>query len=259
MVELTRAVAGLGLAGGSFGLLLSGAGCTSASPPPAMEPPLDASSQPESGPRTGDLGSPDADAGAPPPPLACPPVTKRFVPSQFVPSIAHQGRCTPADIAAFVSACISPGLTCPEWAQLNHPGYVEGGVGTPCGACFFEPKNNGAAWVDPEDLFIPNLGGCIQILDPVLGPRCAQDIDDLNGCQALACEYCPNFSPNDYNECIKVTGAGACAPYINAAQAACEAASSAYLTCTANAGAASNWVYIANLVCGESGTDAAAD
>ena len=244
------------------GVSLAGAGCGESTGTPGGGPdagahPLDAG-RPER-PSTGDLTSPANDAGAAPTPLACPPSPTRFVPTAYVPAVAHQGVCSAADIANFVTACVDPGVECPTWSETNHAGFLEGGTGTPCGRCLFAPENNGGLWIDPENLFDPNYAGCIQLLDPTFGPACAVAFEDVLGCQALACEYCPNFSSDDFSDCVALTAKEGCASYLAKANAACNSASGAFETCTSGTGGSAPFVRIATLICGAGPADGGAD
>jgi hypothetical protein len=210
---------------------------------------------------TGDLTSPAADAGKAPPPLVCPPSPASFTPKAYVPSVAHQGLCTTAEVDAFTTACLDPGTSCGAWVNANVAGSVDGGVGTSCGNCIEAPLdlNNGGVWLDPEGFFGPNYGGCMQLLDPTSGPACAAAFNNDDGCQALACDYCPG-SPNEFSACYNAAVDAGCASYAAAEGTGCENDfnNGVYGQCSASNGGTQDYVFSVTLICGAASVDAGA-
>jgi hypothetical protein len=145
------------------------------------------------------------------------------------------------------------------WSEANRADFVEGGAGTPCGTCLFAPESNGGLWIGPDGSWAANEAGCIQLLDPIHGPACAATLNEYNGCEQLACAYCPNFAPNDAAQCFAASGAGACASYSDSAMNLCVEAGDAFYTCTANLNDASQYLYVATLICGSLPADAGGD
>ena len=209
---------------------------------------------------SGDLSSPGADAGIAPAPIACPPTSSSyFVPQTYVPATAHLGACSPSDIADFLAQCIDPGSTCGAWFAANVPGKADGG--TPCGACIDNPNNSGGLWTDPLEQFGPNYGGCIQLKDPVHGAACASALNNATGCEAVACEPCPDFNPNDYYVCVAAADATECSAYAPVESTACAvdgADGGALATCSPDNGGTGDYAYIIALICGSAAPDASA-
>jgi len=142
--------------------------------------------------------------------------TAGFKPPAYVPSVAHQGACTSAEIADFVSACITStsGAPCEAWQLMN---LGDGGA-TPCGDCIFAPDDNGGVWVDPGGGFFPNVAGCMQLEDPTNGPACAAAYNIISACNGVACDsrclgkgVCSELA--ECNDCITASNEGSCNAY----------------------------------------------
>jgi hypothetical protein len=213
-------------------------------------------------PPTGDRIPPSTDAGQAPPPIACPPNPEHFVPPTYVPAVGHQGLCSPAEVADFITQCVDPGLSFVAWSDANVAGWTAGSSGTPCGNCIFPPRNenNGAMWIDPDGLFRPNYGGCMQLLDPVHGPACAAAVNAVTACQAFTCEYCPGYGPHDDADC-EAAAMATCGPYLTASQNACAmdtAPGGPFDMCAPTGGGTEDYAVVVNLICGASPVDGGA-
>jgi hypothetical protein len=188
----------------------------------------------------------------------------------YVPAVAHQGLCTPTEIARFIAECVDPGTSFVAWSHENITGYVDGGAGTPCGNCLFAPptENNGGMWTDPLAQFEPNYAGCMQLVDPTYGAACAPAFNAATGCEAVACDYCPDVGDNDYTDCVHAADTTVCASVVAAEESACANAflsGGALDTCSPDktGNGVGNYSYIATLICGanpaDGGLEAGAD
>ncbi|MFI5298442.1 MAG: hypothetical protein ACHREM_10110 [Polyangiales bacterium] len=221
----------------------------------------------EQGP-SGDRTSPALDAGAALGPIACPPapLADPTTPT-YVPAVAHQGLCTQAEIAGYVSACIGPSPSaadCGQWWSTNITASTDAGIGTPCGRCFVSPSNNGALWEDSLGLYAPNYGRCIQLLDPVDGIACAPAYENRRLCRDVACQYCPSFGNSDFADCLAAADQSTCSAFATTFQAACAhdlVDGGAFGECHPSplAGGPLDYTYIADLICGGASADAGAD
>ena len=186
----------------------------------------------------------------------CPASTAGFTPMPYTPAVAGQNACTPAQIEAFITACGDSGTesSCNAWVMANLE--PDGGGITPCGSCIFAPNDNGGVWSDPEGFFEPNYAACIQLTDPVNGPKCAAAYDDLSGCIGVACDTCTTDS--SYTGCassVETTG-GECATYGEDEKTACKtdlADGGAASTCSPGSATMTldpDLKYIITLICG---------
>jgi hypothetical protein len=205
--------------------------------------------------------------------LVCPPAsTTTYMPAAYVPAVAHQGKCSPADIAAFVMACgdnatmTATTSSCGDYQAANVMGVADGGVGTTCGNCIFAATNNGATWLDPANFFGPNYAGCIQLTDSANGAACAAAYDNAGGCEGVACDKgCQTDTEQDFVSCVKAADQGSCSTYAAAEKSACVtdfADAGAAATCSPGAGTGKSdpdWNYIVNLICGGAVSDSGAD
>jgi hypothetical protein len=139
---------------------------------------------------------------------------------------------------------------------------ADGGGGTTCGNCIFNPNNNGATWTDPNELFGPNYGACVQLLDPTHGTACAGAYENVNACNGVACDC--ETSDNGYLGCLTAEdqGDGGCATYAATQSSSCAndfADGGALATCSPGAATQTqnpDYTLIINLVCGNGTTDA---
>jgi hypothetical protein len=200
----------------------------------------------EGGPEGGDGGG------------TCPASLTGFKAPTYVPAVAHQGKCTSIDLAAFLAACGDSGgaTPCDNWQKANLP-LGDAGAGTACGACIFAPMNNGPVLQLPNNFFSVNYDACIQLTDTTNGPTCAPLDFALTICDEAACDQCATTG-SALSGCLTAvegTGGG-CASYLAAAQTPC-------MTDVADGGALSqcspgastmkqdpDWTLIINLVCG---------
>jgi len=181
--------------------------------------------------------------------LVCPPAsTTTYQPAAYVPAVGHQGVCTPADIAAWITACGDSGTmaTCAPWQEANL-----GTSGTPCGNCIDAPNGNGAVWYGAGGT--SNVAGCIQILDSAHGAACGAALDASLGCQYAACKNCPGTGPTDYGDCeiVAISSGGGCTSLNVAEESACSASGSFYDTCQPGGqGSDEALSYVTTLICG---------
>jgi hypothetical protein len=230
------------------------AGCSSSSTNPnAAAAASDAGSQApaDSGASIADA-SVVADSGGP----ACLGSIATFAPSAFVAATAHQGTCATADITAFIAACgdNQSATSCGTWQDANVAGVMSAAAtGTACGNCIFPTANNGGAWVDESGEFVPNFGGCLQILDPAHGTACGTAFDNDFGCAQFACSSCTS---DTINACQTAANAGSCNSYQTTSLTECApelGTDGAGLACFP-AGTSNlidpDWSFIVNLICG---------
>jgi hypothetical protein len=193
----------------------------------------------------GQLGDSGDDGGA------CIPVSVGgYTPLPYVPAKAYQGVCSTADILTFLLDCVNTNdpTTCDNWFQTNLP---IGGTGTACGTCIASPDNNGGIWADPNNIFYPNYGACIQVLDPIDGTACATALSNSQGCEGVACDCCA-----DYGSCQTVVDRTVCTTYAAATASACRrdnAAGGAASTCEpsfCSGNIDDDFMFIINLICG---------
>jgi hypothetical protein len=163
------------------------------------------------------------------------------------------------DIAAFVAACGDMGsnTTCSAWQTANV--MSDAGAGTACGNCVFAPMNNGGTWNDPNNFFLPNYAGCIQLTDMANGAACGAALNNIQACEGTACDQCSN---TDYGACTQAADKGGCSMYASTFTTACKSDrgdGGAFQTCAP--GAAMNmqnpdFTYILGLICGGGPSDA---
>ncbi|HEY1692439.1 MAG TPA: hypothetical protein VGG39_09770 [Polyangiaceae bacterium] len=186
-----------------------------------------------------------------------------FTPATYPAAQAHQGVCHPADVAAFLAACGDEGSTaaCSTWEDDNLAG-VDGDGGTPCGNCILDVDGTGASFVsqpNPEgfQIFGPNYGACIALLDPTNGPTCAPAYDADDDCESIECADCADAS--SFATCsstVDGTG-GVCSKENAAASAACAtdfADGGAAAECSPGAASGTSnpdWQLIIGLICGD--------
>jgi len=164
-----------------------------------------------------------------------------FTYTSYTTIVPSTTACTAADIKAFEAACTDTTMTaaaCNAWQMTNTAG-ADGGGGTACGACIFGNYNppmsygQGAGYVTCDStvttsmtaacFFSPNVIGCVQLIDPTNGPKCAAADDALSQCEAWECNLCSDTNvagPLD-TACIMAADAAQCAQYIAPAQSAC--------------------------------------
>lgn len=190
--------------------------------------------------------------------------TSSYKPGTFVPSRAHQGLCTGADISSFVSACGDKGTqsSCNTWIRNNT--HSDAGPGTACGNCILAPDNSGGTWTDPQGFFSANYGGCIQLTDSTNGAACGAAFDAVFGCEGDSCDPC---SASDYGACQQAADQAGCKQYQAQFQTSCAADLSdggAFATCMPGGGSTldPDFTYIVTLICGDAdggAADAASD
>ena len=266
---LPRKVMGVFVATALAGATVYGMGCSSS--PTALggipdsggahdtATPMRDSALPNIDSSSGDASSGDAA-------LACPPAsTTSFTPATYVPAVAHQGVCTPAEIAAFNAACgygkAATKTTCAAWQTAN----VTADGGNACGNCILAPMNNGGIWLDPKangQAFAgyPNYAACIQLTDASNGAKCAAAFNNANACDGVACDQCMNNA--DYQSCTGAADQGSCKTYATTAQTDCAsdfADGGAANTCfpsNASMNQDDDLTYILGLICGDTIGDA---
>jgi hypothetical protein len=210
-------------------------------------------------------GTPVVDAGADAKDsgLTCPPdSTSSYTAPTYVPAVEHQNVCSTSAISAFVSACGDNGTltSCNTWLAANVQGGQAdgGGAGNACGNCVFAPMNNGGAWVDPDGIFSPDYAGCVQLTDATHGTACAGALNDVFGCDGVACDNaCPaNGTAADFDACVSAANSGSCSSYSSSEASSCatDAADGGALgTCSPGAASGTldpDFTYIVTLICG---------
>jgi len=138
-----------------------------------------------------DAGDDGGDAG-----LVCPApaVETGFTPAAYVHAVSHQNACSQQLIDDYFTLCLASTATAQSCAPFtNNPDAAH----QACAACIVTPST--AAKYGPiiqttYGNFIvstPNLGGCIEDLDPN-GLACATALQDRDDCDRAACDtQCP--------------------------------------------------------------------
>jgi hypothetical protein len=118
------------------------------------------------------------------------------------------GSCLQGQINGFIQNCASTQATtanCNTWS--NDPNNAS------CVACILPngTDSNGVLVNAQGGFFTSNVPGCIALVDPTHGPKCAQELEPLLQCQYAACANCPLGS----HGCFATAAApgGPCAQY----------------------------------------------
>ena len=174
----------------------------------------------------------------------------KYKPAPYVPAKAHQGLCTPAEIAAFLKACgdNSTAVACNAWSASNLSGPDGGSA---CGNCIAAPGNNGGVWSDQGSTY-PNYAACIQLTDSIHGPACSAAYDAVLGCETSVCVSC---APGAVSGCVASAEIGDCSGYTRTEASACaqDAADAGALeTCApgTSPGVDADLTHIITLICG---------
>ena len=169
-------------------------------------------------------GSPSTptDAGAP----ACSPMDQSaFMPAAYVHAVKQAGKCTAAQLTAYVTACFSTTSTAATCTT-----FTGASANTACAACLAPP----AAASTPGPIFLGSDGqpagfntpGCIELVDPMKGPACAPAYDAAGQCGASACSGCAvtdMASAQVANMCATAALKGTCSSFSTKADSACAA------------------------------------
>jgi hypothetical protein len=185
-----------GSAGGSSGSSSSGSGSSGSSG--------GASSSSSSG------GSSGGDGGT------CTPlaVVPGSVVVPYTPVQQMLNACLQQQITGFITACTSSTASqqsCMNWQNdPNNSG---------CLACLIPSDSTGMATgagallIDAQQgFFTSNVPGCLALIDPTNGPKCAAEYEPQLQCAYYGCAGC---AASAFNKCITAitTGTGACASY----------------------------------------------
>lgn len=208
---------------------------------------------------TADGEAPDVGVDSGPAAPACFSDGGLYAPVTSVPvPAAGQALCSAADIQAFIAACGTSGSTntCSTWQDTNVPGaQPDGGGGTACGNCIFPPlsaapvSSTGPTYTVAGPyggVFGPNYGGCVAILDPTNGQRCASALDNETDCDDSACMMCTTTAAAQ--GCF----AYACSSQTALVGPACrtDEDGGAFSRCSPSNGGDADWQFIINLICG---------
>src|SRR5208283_1007593 len=101
--------------------------------------------------------------------------------------------CLQAQISAFITACASStasATACTNWQ--NDP------QNTTCQACITPSDGNGTGlntggvlFNAQNGFFTYNQPGCLAVVDPTHGPKCAAELEPQIQCTNAACAACP--------------------------------------------------------------------
>jgi hypothetical protein len=184
------------------------------------------------------------DGGACMPPASVPAAdAPSYVAVQQVPNA-----CTPAQIQAFLSACLGGSRSsCNSWLQDSS--------NDKCLGCLApqQPQNGGGLLFGPSgtDVIGTNLPGCIALADASNGSTCAQALEPALQCDAFACGgSCADQA--SYEGCAQAANAsgGACNDYANHVKQSCASdfvdAGAAVTKCASDPD-------ILNVICGTGG------
>jgi hypothetical protein len=140
-----------------------------------------------------------SDASAVCPPLeggACGPQNLVMAPFAFVAPTKPNNQCSPAQLEAAVSACLSgqsTSTTCSAWKNQSTANAA-------CFGCLFSDlgaPTYGAYFVYPGDYATFNNAGCVMLLDPCWEP-CARVFESYVDCRYNACaSSCETFAAID--------------------------------------------------------------
>jgi MYXO-CTERM domain-containing protein len=138
-----------------------------------------------------DAGDDGGDGG-----LVCPTpaVETGFTPAAYVHAVPHQNACSQQLIDDYYTLCLASTATAQSCAPFtNNPDAAH----QACAACIVTPSTASAygpviqATYGNFIVSTPNLGGCIEILDPS-GLACATKLQDRDDCDNAACDtQCP--------------------------------------------------------------------
>lgn len=138
----------------------------------------------------------------------------------YVPVMGMYMSCDAMQISGFISSCVAQGATgmgCAQWANAN----------ATCAGCIVQGTDAGATETGAilfNAMGAPvsgNVPGCIALADAANGPACAQQLEPVMQCVALACNTCSN--QQTFAACEKAARAsgGACGNYSSAADSPC--------------------------------------
>lgn len=142
---------------------------------------------------------------------------------QYVPVMGMVNSCNAMQISGFISSCVAQGASgngCAQWANAN----------ASCAGCIVQGTDAGATetgailfGADGKPVS-GNVPGCIALADPANGPACAQQLEPVMQCVALACGTCNN--QQTFSACEKAARAsgGACGMFSSAADSPCASA-----------------------------------
>jgi hypothetical protein len=136
----------------------------------------------------------------------CAPVGASSFVATWHPPATSKGACTQDDIAAFAEACKSDLATCKAFEQDP--------ARSACAACIFTPsiQPDWGPVVSFGPVLMPNVGGCIALLDPT-ELDCARWFQTIVECPAASCASCPaQASQADLDACATAAlNGGGCA------------------------------------------------
>jgi hypothetical protein len=140
-----------------------------------------------------------------------------FVP-RTVPAAAPQAACTTAQVQNLIASCFAPATATDSACESIFDSAAE----QPCNSCMLTPST-AAAWgplvfFAAYGVYVPNIGGCIQLVAPCQ-TACAAAFEADEECQLAACgSTCPgSVSQSDYVACVTEAVGCGCYDYENPA------------------------------------------
>ena len=172
----------------------------------------------DAGPTSDDASDADAGPTSPADASACRPGdVQTYVPPPYhAAAPPGQGACGSGTdlLAQFFDACVGPHASadaCKAFAQDQ----------AACARCMLSAATSDryGPLVDASGLVLPNVSGCIELLDPA-ALSCAKSMQALRGCELAACQAnCPVQDPSSfgaYFACAAVADATGCLSYATA-------------------------------------------
>jgi hypothetical protein len=128
--------------------------------------------------------------------------------------------CSADQINTFISACTGPSSSMADCGTFEQDQNNFG-----CLTCLFGSDDGGTSFtgallpVNGGTTFTLNTPGCVDLEDPDNGAACAQKLEPLVQCEALACgsAACQAASAADQEACATASYNGACASELSAA------------------------------------------
>lgn len=156
--------------------------------------------------------------------LSCEVCDGTFSTSQMTGPYANAGKCSQADIAAFVTACGSTetSSSCNDWQN------AEVDAGPSCLDCVFSSQQSGVKWGvyvcdDQSGACFFNTPGCLDVALATVsqekqaggGGSCGDLYNDAYMCENYSCGSC--VSQSDYDKCLTSADANECKTYADPA------------------------------------------
>jgi hypothetical protein len=131
----------------------------------------------------------------------------------YTPVRQALGSCLQTQISAFITACASSTASqqdCMTWQNAANNDVCQAcivptmdGTGVSYGGVIFNAQNS---------FFTYNLPGCLAIVDPTNGPKCAAELEPQIQCQSAACSACQVSTAASCDSAVLAPGQ-ACAAY----------------------------------------------